>query len=123
MKIDLATLPNDLALSHQIINDLVVKLSSTEAKLDIVEVKLDNAEVELRLLQAQLVLLKAKRFGKSSEKLDQQIAQLEFFIEEAESAGKVSANDMPVDLDEASHPKKEKQQPKRQKLPNYNKLS
>lgn len=119
MKIDLATLPNDLALSHQIINDLVVKLSSTEAKLDIVEVKLDNAEVELRLLQAQLVLLKAKRFGKSSEKLDQQIAQLEFFIEEAESAGKVSANDMPVDLDEASHPKKEKQQPKRQKLPNY----
>ena len=69
MEIDLATLPGDTLVLHQIINDLV----------------LENGH-----LKDQLALLKAKRFGKSSEKLDQQINQLEFFIEEAESTGKIS---------------------------------
>ena len=126
MKIDLSILPDNTEVLHQIISDLLVKLGSAEANLDIVGTKLDNAEAELRLLQAQLALLKAKRFGKSSEKLDQQIAQLEFFIEEAESVGRISVD--PEDLETNSsndndinknHSEKEKLQPKRQKLPGH----
>jgi len=52
MIIDLKNLPFETALLHQIIMDLVEKMIS---------------------LEDQLALLKAKRFGKSSEKLDQQM--------------------------------------------------
>lgn len=66
MKIDLTNLPTDTAFLHQIITDLVVTN---------------------QYLQDQLALLKAKRFGKSSEKLDAQIEELEERIEEGELLG------------------------------------
>ena len=100
MEIDLATLPGDTLVLHQIINDLV----------------LENGH-----LKDQLALLKAKRFGKSSEKLDQQINQLEFFIEEAESTGKISVDleDLVSNGSHDNYSEKEKLQPKRQKLPEH----
>ena len=100
MKVDLATLPGDTVVLHQIISDLV----------------LENGH-----LKDQLALLKAKRFGKSSEKLDQQINQLEFFIEEAESTGKISVDleDLVSNGSHDNYSEKEKLQPKRQKLPEH----
>jgi transposase len=60
MNIDLKNLPSDTDLLHQIIADLVhINVS----------------------LEEQLKLLKAKRFGKSSEKLEKQIEELELRIE------------------------------------------
>ena len=63
MKLNLENLPSDSVFLQQIIIDLVGEITS---------------------LKEQLKLLKAKRFGKSSEKLDKQIAQLELWIEESE---------------------------------------
>ena len=65
MIIDLKNLPSDSVFLQQMIIDLVHKLKS---------------------LEEQLKLLKAKRFGKSSEKLNKQISDLELQIEENEAA-------------------------------------
>lgn len=46
---------------------------------------------ELELLKEQLALLKAKQFGRSSEKLKQQIDNLELVIEEKEIEHKTKA--------------------------------
>ena len=64
MILDPKNLPLDTKLLHQIIGDLIS---------------------ENRSLLNQLALLKAKRFGQSSEKLNQQIENLELQIEESES--------------------------------------
>ncbi|MCF8494836.1 MAG: transposase [Rickettsiaceae bacterium] len=60
--------------------------------------------------------MKAKKFGKSSEKLDKQIEQLELLIEENEQEfAKADVVDAATDVAEV----KERQIPKRQKLPNH----
>ena len=157
MEIDLATLPSDATILRQIIGDLIGKLdvtqdelsltkgelNTTKAKLnfateelDSATLKLNNAETELAWLQAQLALLKAKRFGRSSEKLDTQIAQLEFFIDELESSASqmngLNGSDPEGRENEASSSGQtestdssretatnQKQKPKRQKLPEH----
>ncbi len=68
MKLDLNNLPNNPKSLHQIIADLSSEIIS---------------------LKNQLALLKAKKFGKSSEKIDQEklekeIANLELQVEEEE---------------------------------------
>ena len=70
MKIDLSNLPSGDIILHQIITDLVS---------EVISLKDHNLS-----LQEQLALLKKQRFGKSSEKLDNQIAELEAQIEESE---------------------------------------
>jgi len=65
MKIDLKNLPIDLEVLHKIIISLVQKTVS---------------------LQEELQLLKAKRFGKSSEKLDEKISEIETRLEDSEEA-------------------------------------
>jgi transposase len=111
MILDLKNLPIDTKLLHQIITDLVEKVTS---------------------LEDQLALLKAKRFGKSSEKLDKQINDLEHQIEESESlvalAGLIPDKDEDNEegiargggLDEEpSSQTQEKNRPKRKKLPEH----
>ena len=99
MKLDLKNLPSDSNELHQIITDLV--MTNT------------NLASENERLQEQLRLLKAKRFGKSSEKLNDQIAELEQRIEETESLEeKVDSSQ-----DTSTKVTKEKLKPKRQKLP------
>jgi transposase len=101
MKLDLKNLPSDPKLLQQIISDLSVEVT--------------NLSAENSSLKNQLALLKAKRFGKSSEKLDKQIADLELRIEEEEEE---NCNKVIEDsLEEESDNKKEKNKPKRKPLP------
>lgn len=85
MKIDLNNLPSGDKITHQIITNLVNEI-----------ILLTNQNVSLKdqniSLRAQLALLKKQRFGKSSEKLEAQIAELEIKIEEGELLGIVSRN-------------------------------
>ena len=77
MPVDLTNLPSDPDILHQIISTLNVENRSLLSEKE-------SLQSEVELLKKQLKLLKAKRFGKSSEKLDKQIAQLELWIEESE---------------------------------------
>ena len=98
MKIDLNNLPSGDIILHQIITDLVSEVIS-----------LTDQNISLR---EQLALLKKQRFGQSSEKLNNQIAELETKIEEGELLE--AASDLKqIDVLED----KPKNIPKRQRLP------
>jgi transposase len=96
MQIDLNNLPSDTSILHKIVTDLVSHNLSLQG--------------QMKSLQEQLKLLQAKRFGKSSEKLDKEIAEVEIKIEECESLSAVFDEKY-----EGNH--KSKSIPKRQKLP------
>ncbi len=105
MKIDLQNLPTNLDFLHQLIADLVKENLLLQDQ---------NAS-----LQHQLILLKLKRFGASSEKLnteklDEQIAELEERIEDSE----LSSEGLLAD-EEADKSTKPKNQAKRKKLPEH----
>ena len=84
MKVDLTNLPSDPDILHQIISTLNVENRSLLSEKESLQSENNSLQSEVELLKKQLKLLKAKRFGKSSEKLDKQIAQLELWIEESE---------------------------------------
>ena len=93
MLIDLKNLPSDIKLLHQIIADLSTQNLS---------------------LRNQLALLKARRFGKSSEKLDKEIADLELKIEEEEEE---NCNKVTQNTEDEPNQQEEKNKPKRCSLP------
>ena len=102
MQIDFENLPSEINILQQIIAALNTENQSLQS--------------ENLTLREQLTILRAKKFGRSSEKLDKQIEQLELFIEEneqelAESDAVVSATNTAAT--------KERQIPKRQKLPEH----
>lgn len=97
MLLDLKNLPTETKLLQQIITDLLTENLS---------------------LKNQLALLKAKRFGKSSEKLDKQIADLELKIEEEEENNCNQVIDDSLEKIESDN-KKEKNKPKRNPLPEH----
>lgn len=110
MNIDLQNLPSDLDILYQIISTLHVKNSSLSSENS-------SLSSENLSLKEQLKLLKAKKFGKSSEKLDQQIHQLELWIEEGEIEAADAIKKSSTENDKKPDPKK--LQPKRQKLPEH----
>ena len=63
-------LPNDVVLLKQIIEEL--------------QVNLVTRKVEIEQLRLELAKLKRLKFGRSSERLDARIAQLELTLEELE---------------------------------------
>lgn len=102
MKFDLKNLPSDPKLLQQIISDLSEEVI--------------NLSDQIKSLKNQLTLLKAKRFGKSSEKLDKQIADLELKIEEEEENNCNQVIDDSLEEIESDN-KKEKNKPKRNPSP------
>ena len=110
MKIDINNLPSGDAILHQIITDLVSEVLSLTNK----NISLED---QLTHLQEQLALLKKQRFGQSSEKLDNQIAELEAKIEECELLESASDQASEDKRSIASAEEQSKNIPKRQKLP------
>ena len=83
MKLDLKNLPSESDKLRQIIatlhtenNILLSEKGTLQSENNSLKTNNDSLQSEVELLKQQLKLLKAKRFGKSSEKLDQQIHQL-----------------------------------------------
>ena len=110
MKIDINNLPSGDAILHQIITDLVSEVLSLTNK----NISLED---QLTHLQEQLALLKKQRFGQSSEKLDNQIAELEAKIEECELLESASDQASEDKRGISSAEEQSKNIPKRQKLP------
>src|SRR5688572_5943994 len=71
-------LPND-------VESLKELLRAAHATVDSLNAKLRSRDVLIEQLKLQLVRLKRMKFGRSSEQLDAQIAQLEFSLEELEA--------------------------------------
>ena len=117
MKVDLTNLPSDPDILHQIISTLNVENRSLLSEKESLQSENNSLQSEVELLKKQLKLLKAKRFGKSSEKLDKQIAQLELWIEESEIKDADAAYKPGAENDKK--PDHKKRQPKRQKLPEH----
>jgi transposase len=74
-----AALPNDV----ESLKELVI---AQRAALDAAHLTLVSRDVEIEKLKIELGRLKRLRYGRSSEKLDAQIAQLELTLEELEAS-------------------------------------
>lgn len=73
-----AVLPND-------VEQLKELLRAAHGQVEALTAKLRSREVLIEQLKLQLARLKRMKFGRSSEQLDAQIAQLEFSLEELEA--------------------------------------
>ena len=72
-------LPNDI----ESLKRLVIE---QRAALDVARATLLSSQLEIEKLKIELAQLKRLRFGRSSEKLDERITQLELVLEELEAS-------------------------------------
>src|SRR5512147_866311 len=84
MHLDLARLPDDIALLQQLVRDLAGYLDRRTAELDESKARLAVRDAEIEKLQLFLAVLRRQRFGRSSEKShpDQLALQLEAIEEQ-----------------------------------------
>jgi len=66
------------------IAELRALLAEREAELASARAELTGAKLRIEQIEAQLAKLRRMRFGRSSEKLDAQIQQLELMLEDLE---------------------------------------
>lgn len=118
MKIDFKNLPSKVKNLHQIIASLAIENDSLQTQNTTLVSEKESLLSENDLLRYQLKLLKAKKFGRLSEKLNNQIEQLELWIEEDElTCAEAVATDFSTDSDASKELNKEK--PKRLKFPEH----
>jgi len=107
-----APLPTDVEALQQ----LVVQLS---ADLRAKELALTTERLETEKLRVELARLKRLKFGRSSEKLDGIIAQLELRLEEMEAASSPTPEPPPRPESEIQPPPGEPAKPVRRPLPDH----
>jgi transposase len=90
---DANDLPNDVTALQALLVEENARLAEARAELAIMRVELAQRKVEVAThkieiehLKAQLAKLRRMQFGKSSEKLDAEIAQLELVLEDLEES-------------------------------------
>ena len=96
---------------HEIV-ELRALLAAREAELAATRAELTGARLQIEHYRAQLAVLRRMQFGRSSEKLDHQIAQLELLLEDLEE-GEAMARRAPVQS------RGERRQPVRRPLPEH----
>jgi transposase len=98
-----AALPDDPQALKALIGELVGQLEAREQTLSALQAQIDR-------LQLQIAVLRRARFGRRSEQLDAQLAQLELVLEELRTARAEALADEPPKPESA-------QQPSRRPLP------
>ncbi len=83
--IDIADLPDDVTALRGMIGTLLADLSAERTARQAAEAGLRDQALEAEHLRAQLARLRRMQFGQSSERLREQIAQLELALEELEA--------------------------------------
>jgi transposase len=107
----------DAADPVQEIAELRVLLAEREAELAQARAELTGARLRIEQYKAQLAQLRRMQFGRSSEKLDTQIQQLELMLEDLEeSEAARTALTAKRALDQ---PRRERRQPVRRPLPDH----
>jgi transposase len=102
------------------IADLRALLAQREAELASARVELTGAKLQIEQMKAQLAKLRRMQFGRSSEKLDAQIQQLELMIEDLEEGEAVrTAPSLAPGADQPGRRKRERRQPVSRPLPDH----
>lgn len=83
--IDIAGLPDDVSALRGMVSALLGDLSAERSARQAAEAGLRAKALEAEHLRVQLARLRRMQFGRSSERLREQIAQLEFALEELEA--------------------------------------
>jgi transposase len=99
------------------IAELRALLAEREAELAVARAELTGARLRIEQYKAQLAQLRRMQFGRSSEKLDSQIRQLELMLEDLEEGE--AARTAPAAQREADHRRRERRQPVRRPLPDH----
>jgi len=106
-------LPNDPRELRSLLLASQAAVKASEAEITDLKARLQSRDEELRNLQLQLIKLRRMQFGRSSEKLNNEIVQLELRLEELETE---QALETPiVDV----KPAKTNQKPARRPLPEH----
>jgi chromosome segregation ATPase len=102
-------LPDDPQALKALIGELAGQLARREAELDAKYQAIGALEQRIADLQLQIAVLRRARFGRRSEKLDQQLSQLELMLDELQSTHAEAVADRP--------PRRAAKQPARKPLP------
>lgn len=106
MKFDLSALPHDVEALHTLVREQAAMIAAKDGELH-------SSALRIEQLRAQLAKLKHMQFGRSSEKLDREIEQLELLLEDiGEEQAEGAANRAPRVAEE-------KQKPFRRPLPEH----
>ncbi len=97
------------------IAELRALLAEREAELAEARAELTGARLRIEQYKTQLAQLRRMQFGRSSEKLDVRIAQLELMLEDLEEGE--AARPTPAAQRVADQPRRERRQPVRRPLP------
>ncbi len=102
------------------IAELRARLAEREAELAMARAELTGARILIEQYKAQLAKLRRMRFGRSSEKLDRQIAQLELMLEDLEEGEAArTAPSLNAEGEVLERRKPERRQPVRRPLPEH----
>jgi transposase len=109
-------MPNAIDPAQEIA-ELRALLAEREAELAVARAELTGARLRIEQYKAQLAKLRRMQFGRSSEKLDAQIEQLELMLEDLEESE--AARTAPAGTREPDQPRRERRQPVRRPLPDH----
>ena len=117
MSLVTADLPSDPEALRAFAAACQAELAATSAELKAAQLSVQLRTLEIEKLKFQIAKLRRMQFGKSSERVTRQIAQLELQLEEletgeAEEIAKAEAEDRPA-------PTRERTKPKRKPLPEH----
>ena len=118
MAIATAPLPEDYAALRAFAASLQGEVEARDTRLQMYEQELYAKTLHIEKLKMQLAILRRARFGRSSEKLDNEIEQMELLLgelEEAQAASAASATPSSI----TSPSQREKTQPVRRALPDH----
>ena len=107
----------DAADPVQEIAELRALLAEREAELAVARADLTGARLRIEQYKAQLAQLRRMQFGRSSEKLDTRIQQLELMLEDLEKGEAARAT--PAVKPAPDQPRRERRQPVRRPLPDH----
>jgi transposase len=104
-------LPDDPQALKALVGELVGELERRDAALDAKHHTIAALEQQISHLELQIAVLRRARFGRRSEKSDQQLSQLELMLEELQSSHAEAVAERP--------PKRDTQRPSRRPLSDH----
>jgi len=113
-------LPDDVTQLQALLRAERARTAKIDEELAAIRAETAAYKAQIEHLKAQLAKLRRSQFGKSSEKLDQQIAQLELVLEDLEeSAAQDAATGAAAESSDQTRPAKRRKPAVRQPLPEH----